>query len=863
MAKIPENPTARGKTLRFTIEFDEKPDSPIDVMAYAFDPRGKMLASAALKEGRVELPLDPAALRGVRLYLAPPPTEDRAPTLAELEQMHAYRPVFDFLPNQNAYTLLPIPKDIWRWWLKCKCRVRGQVVKPVLIDGVWVDKPVCEARVHVCEVDPLWYPIWLLPDYLVLKLRDDLLKELQKPFPLPRVDPSVIPWPPPPPEAEHIFTLKGQEVMFNPQPEPPAPRAPLGGGGSPLASRLERVALNPQPLPPGARFDPGQLVELNPQPEPPLPIEKIALNPQPLPPAPPDPFRLVRLNPQPEPPAIMSLRASQAMQLFTADPTPQPAIVMEKAALKPVFEQLTSEVRSGLMATSVTAVRQTLVSNYKLIYPYLCWWPWWRPYFCRCDELLVLSVDSTGNFDATITYPCFFDHPDLYFWVEVLIDGVWTTVYHPNPVCCHTYWNYACGSEVTLRVTDPRVRWCEENPNLDGLNVVITTIGNAVSMSEIVKTSGATQGYITSGEPFAGTLEMRMDLSRSNLIAIGVDHYRWSYRRKTLGDGVTPVTDIWHPMTHPVYRYYKTLVPNPTPPPTLKPFYPADLMGPDPAFPGQNLFRIQPENPPAPGIEWSMLNEHVDMAYAYFETGSLFESDGVTPTAGEYEVKLELFNSSGALVDWSNPTGGSPATPIYPFVSSNAAPFVPPVGMTTDPAPAANLLTNASGDTIGYTMVLYVDNRPCKAFIYDTWVDSTSNAAGPCGFIRFADHDTSLAHLACWAYQPFVHAMFYFRVDKGSLGDIPAATIDWDYIGNALRWAPVGVGPVNGYARDTSSNFSKAILVQDLLNANGVDCDAAAFAETEYVYHTGFDGYQRAYWLDASATPKAFALSPT
>jgi hypothetical protein len=238
------------------------------------------------------------------------------------------------------------------------------------------------------------------------------------------------------------------------------------------------------------------------------------------------------------------------------------------------------------------------------------------------------------------------------------------------------------------------------------------------------------------------------------------------------------------------------------------------------------------------------------------------ESDGFTPAAGQYEVKLELFNSSGVLVNWSNPDGSSSPTPIYPFVSSNAAPFVPPVGMTTDPAPAANLITDPSGHVWGYKMVLYVDNGHCNATIYDAWVDTPSKAAGPCGFIKFDNHDTSQALLACKAQQPLDHAIFLFRVDKGSLGDVAIATVGWDAIHNVAMFVPVG-SPSNGFSRDSASNFYKFILVQDLLNANGVDCEQAAFAETLEVRHTGVDGYERAYWLDSSATPKAFALAPT
>ncbi len=55
------------------------------------------------------------------------------------------------------------------------------------------------------------------------------------------------------------------------------------------------------------------------------------------------------------------------------------------------------------------------------------------------------------NAQPLIWYLCVGDHPDLYFWVEYSIGGAWTTMYHP-PVRCNTYWDYACGSEVTIRV---------------------------------------------------------------------------------------------------------------------------------------------------------------------------------------------------------------------------------------------------------------------------------------------------------------------------------------------------------------------------------------------------------------------------
>ena len=68
--------------------------------------------------------------------------------------------------------------------------------------------------------------------------------------------------------------------------------------------------------------------------------------------------------------------------------------------------------------------------------------------------------------------------------------------------------------------------------------------------------------------------------------------------------------------------------------------------------------------------------------------------------------------------------------------------------------------------------------------------------------------------------------------------------------------------PVNGFTRSADSHFSKDIPVLDMLNANGSECPEAAFALTLGVYSTAYDGYTRAYWLNAWAIPKAFALAP-
>jgi hypothetical protein len=753
MAKSSKKPDSKGgKGLQFKVDFDQKFDQELEIAVYAFGRDGKLLTSAPVDDGEATLNLSPEKARGTRIFVAPVMPgrrEEQEIRLSDMERWRGYEPVWYFDLDRHFYELEPIPEELWQWWFECTCRVRGRVVKPVLINGTWVDKPVCDARVHICEVDKLYWLIPRLPDDIIWRLRKELLIELQHPIPRPLPDPPLftpIPLPDPP------------EIRFRNFEEP------------------------------------------------------------------------TRLDPEPE---LARIKQSQ-------------------------LERLQPQVLAGLSASSVQIVKKTLVANVELLWPYLCYWPWIWPYFCWCDELTVVTTDHTGKFDTTITYPCFGDKPDLYFWVEYLIDGTWTNVYHP-PVCCYTYWDFVCGSEVTIRVYDDRVPYCEPIPDLDGLQVIITTIGNNISMSEIQHLSGAGQGFTTADNPFATTLEIRMDASRSNLIAAGVTHYRWSYRRLTYGDGtLLPTPGPWKYMTKSVDRHYKIMIPDPDNPGEMKPHYPTEKMGPDNTYPGDYLFRIQPATPDDPSaVEWSVLNQHIDLAWAYFQTGDLVEPDenGILgAAAGKYELKLELFDTTGStpqLVNWSDP-----GREIDLFMSSNPAPFGPPTGMSTAAAGSNNQLLSG-GDLFGYKMVLHVDNFKCEADIYETEVHETNGditAAGPCGFIRYKNKATSDARLSFRAYHPYNHATFRFTVVKGSTGIVGIATVP--------AGEPVDSPSPNGYNRNSLSEFSQIFNVADLLNANGSTCDEAAFAETLKVKANARNGYGRVEALDASAIPMAFALAP-
>jgi hypothetical protein len=493
---------------------------------------------------------------------------------------------------------------------------------------------------------------------------------------------------------------------------------------------------------------------------------------------------------------------------------------------------LAPETEAALMSTSLPTVRQALIDHVALIHPWVCWWPWLWPWCCTKDEIAVVTTDSNGHFEKDIWYLCFGDHPDLYFTVECWLEGQWVTVYKPR-VCCSTHWNYACGTEVTLRVTDPRVPWCGGPTLGPGKSLTVLTIGENVSVSQV--TSG---GLTPGGAPFGGRLEPRVDFGEG--LVNGDYRYRWSYRR-------AGSSDSWHHMNRAVIRHYAVVAPSPLPPGWMI-TYIAHPLGPDPALPGQDLFQMQKAMPPPPGTHWAPgVSAHENLASAFFDTPVL--GGGIASAgAGLYELKLELFKSAGSLVNFSD-EGVSVFVPD-PLVS---APFNAASPLTTVPAPASNLLMDGA-KVVGFTMVVFVDNNPCTASIYEAKIGTAK--AGDCGFIQYSDNPD--VHLAFVAEHPNGFATFRFRTVRGSFGPIDVACAP---VPSAASLPKVHDTSVNDFDRDAAGVFAKDVKVSDLVPP--ACAGNAAFAETLYVYAMATDGWGRLYYLDASATPMAFALSPT
>jgi hypothetical protein len=711
----PKKSSAPTERLSFTVSTTERPGFNRKLVAYAFDANGALVDSAEVRSGKAELEIPKGQARRVRVFLAPH-DENVDPanlTVDRLQRLGAYEPVRR--AAADVAERFQIPGIIIDRWPFCLCWVRGRVVRNS------DNRAVCDARVHICEVDRI--PLWILrlPDLDLFRLRDDLLEVLRNP-PIPK------PWPPPePPIARRALRLEGPRVS--------------------------------------------------------------------------------------EAPGLKAQKASASIEL-------------------------SPELHARLSSSSITVVRDALAAHWQLIVPWFCLWPywWWR---FRCDELAVLTTDGQGRFETSIWFPCGGDQPDLYFWVEYDFGGGFETVYSP-PIACHTYWNYTCGSEVTIRVTDPRVPGCGDEPDLPGCQVVVLSIGPEVAVRELQANAldPAHEGLTAGGEPFGETLEPRVDFSRTELIVNkNVPYYRWSYRRLSGTDGVSASVDassvplnVWTPLARDVYRHYKVGTSYPS-----ERMGPMPTSGPPPIAPAPNLFRIRPVDPPS-GPEWVVLNEHIDLATAYFDTASL---PGVSPAAdlaaGRYELKLELFTNTGALVNWT-------AKGIDLRITAQDAPFGTGT-VTTVAAPDYNRIKNGAGDTIAFRMVVRVDNNRCYSEVLP--VGGTVTPDPVCGFHNYSSL-LDLVGLRFVARHPHNFATYAFDTVRASGPSLAVASCS----------GVAGDAGTNGFTETSDFNYEKQPTVAQLLGT----CANAAFSESLHVWAMATDGYIRLSGYDAF-DHAAFALA--
>ena len=191
---------ARGgarKQTHFTLNVDvvpatDPPRETPELVAFAFDATdGRLLGDAPVAEGaaRFDLPAETHG-RAVRFVVAPKDAVHE-PTLRTLRRVgYERRLIVDLERPEIGITVHP-PIH----WFLCQVVVRGRVVKPVMLpDGTVRELPICRSRVTICEVDRFPNIVHRIPDDILQRLRDELVKVVVRPK-IPRFPPP----PPPPP----------------------------------------------------------------------------------------------------------------------------------------------------------------------------------------------------------------------------------------------------------------------------------------------------------------------------------------------------------------------------------------------------------------------------------------------------------------------------------------------------------------------------------------------------------------------------------------------------------------------------------------------------------------------------------------
>lgn len=753
----------RHITMQFSMAVEDEPKEGLALRAYMFARTGRLLASGPFVKGNITLKGEMGGRKDLRLFIAPAPPEGEGevqPTLAMMKHLQAYEPVWAPVTGTGKITLPDLPALLWPKWLK-RCRVRGKVVVPSLVGGVWEDIPLPHARVHICEVDPRWLLLKRIPNIHIFKLRDDLLKILDRkwiPLPDPIPDPEPDPW-----------------------------RLDLG--------RLELAG--------GLAFSNA--------------VKK-------------------GLEARPEAPMAMSLELT--------------ARTLEAA--------ISSASRMKLFSSNSLEVRNILIENLEAVWPVLCHWHWHWPWLwplLHSWERKVVQADAQGLFDTSITYCVFGDHPDLYFWVDYCIDGTWTTVYKPS-LRFNTWWNYPCGTEVTLSVTDPRVYGSSGGADLPTGSVLVERFGN-VWLGQI-RPEGTTApmplGLTSSLSPmshaFGDVLCPHVEFSPN----LDATHFRWSYQHVKEDGSPLNVDEPWHIIAAPLSRIYMEIL-NVGDHEVWR--RASVALGPVGSG-DQAAFLLPPRNPPVnPGqmdAWWDQCRNNE--ASAFFATTLAYANPSTE--AGWVKLRLELFGDGPGGLHRVSPSGGFQIPP---------SDYTGEGDMESSPAGPAYLenlhdaLCPTADPVQVFVLKLRLDNRPTRANIIPAAVPGS--VTGCTGILSYAGNPG--VSLSFEAEHPGGFGAFSFDVRLGHL----------THQSPAQSKGVVGLNGSNGFNL-SGGDYRKTVPALTLLTHNhlldGCICpdglasntlcpvgtrhaplcvvDSGAFSEALSVHAAITNGYERLWYLD-------------
>lgn len=457
---------------------------------------------------------------------------------------------------------------------------------------------------------------------------------------------------------------------------------------------------------------------------------------------------------------------------------------------------------------SLSAFKSSLLGQPELLRPLFCWL--WPP-AVTIQLIATATTDDCGHFRTLFYRGCSSDTPDLYFKAFRRFGFFRIPIYAPLPIACHTSWNYACGTEVTLITTSPFAITCPPcKPVIAPPHWVLAMAVGNTSLAAVRGTSIALQpttdasniGLTSGGAPFGGYVRLRFEFDNTLRTDLNVRYYRVRWRKIGSGNSFVVLTeDVWRHYAHMVGT---TLM--------IEPY----RLGPQPVGGTPNLYEIPPALPP--NGQWSIADAVVDTTSAAFTSAALAPAGG---GEGDYQFELTLFDAAGAAVN-ANTLGINYVVPTTLDLTA------------TIPTANASLLGLVTGaGRLVYQ--LHVDNNPCNAALQPPDI-AGSVSADPCGLLRYDPGDSVTLHWT--ASHPHQFATFKHAVVKGAT-ELPAPLTTL------------------GVVTPTPGTHAETHAVAVLLGS----CTIAGFAETVSVWAMATDGWSRQSQYDDHAI-QAFALAP-
>lgn len=493
--------------------------------------------------------------------------------------------------------------------------------------------------------------------------------------------------------------------------------------------------------------------------------------------------------------------------------------------------------------------RQTLLAKPKLILPFLCYY---FPHIVSMQKLTEATTDSCGKFTGVFYRGCNnSDKPDLYFKVKQQIPGKGeVTIYEKKPVSCYTYWNYRCGTEVTLRSTHPDAIANQPCNHYYGDYIYFNAIGKT-SLEEVYGcgasgTNSANRGLLKGqdpGSPFAANLYFRAEFSPS-LRAQGIKYYRLSIREPGGAENLE-VLDT------EIKRYY---LDNSTPGDVKLKSYTLGPLDIGTAIEGKdNLFEIPARESPE-GFSW--IPHPSSRGGKFYNSISIgmwdTDKDLDTPTdrlnqAGKYEVVMQLFDEDLKEVDIDDFTEG-----LY-YLPNTASDSEAPIRQRD--ASTLSLIQAGYTSKKAFIFTLHIDNNQCVGNIQAANISGTP-AGECCGTLEYASSTVDVT-MPFVAQHPNGFGNYSFSLRRG---DIPLSGLT--ETGQAVVPPPAKKQASSAavlLSNDTTPVGGVIIPAHLPAGCAGKVCDNAAFVEHLYVNAWATNGISPINAYDAHDF-RAFAL---